>query len=95
MKTLVERSILASIGVLSLTREKAQEIVDALVERGDTKREDAKDLVNRLAERGEEERAAMRKLIRDEVTTAMSEMGLVTQNDIKSLQESIEAFTQE
>jgi polyhydroxyalkanoate synthesis regulator phasin len=92
MKTLIGRGVLASIGLLSLTREKAQEFVDGLVERGETKREDAKDLVDRLAKRGEEERAAMRKLVHDEVSTAMDEMGLVTQKDIQRLAASIEAL---
>jgi len=92
MKTLIGRSVLASIGLLSLTREKAQEFVDGLVEQGETKREDAKGLVDRLARRGEEERAAMRKLIHDEVSTAMGEMGLVTQKDIQELSASIDAL---
>ena len=94
MKTLVGRSVLAGVGLLSLTREKAEEFVDGLVDKGETKREDAKDLVDRLAKRGEEERTAMRELVRNEVSAAISDMGLVTQKDIKKLTASIEALDQ-
>lgn len=92
MKTIIERSFLASIGLLSLTREKAQEFVDRLAEQEGSKHEDTKDLVDRLAKRGEEERAALRKLVHQEVSTVMSEMGLVTQKDIQELKASVKAL---
>ncbi len=92
MKTKIERGLLAGIGFLSLTEEKAREFVDDLVERGKVRREDAEAQVNRLTKRGEEERQAIKKIIHDEVSTVMGKMGLVTQKDFQELTKSIRAI---
>ncbi len=92
MKTKIERGLLAGIGLLSLTEEKAREFVDDLVERGKVRREDAEAQVNSLTKRGEEERQAIKKIIHDEVSTVMGKMGLVTQKDFQELTKSIRAI---
>jgi len=48
MRTLFERSVLAGIGVLSMTHEKAQKIVDELIRRGEVQKDEAKDWVDSL-----------------------------------------------
>lgn len=39
MQTLFERSLLAGIGLLSMTHEKAQKIVDELTQRGEVQKD--------------------------------------------------------
>ena len=85
MHTLIERSFLAGIGLLSMTHDKAQKIVDELIQRGEVQKGEAKDWVEQLVHRGEEERQAIRKLIHDEVKSALDELGLATKEDIQEL----------
>ena len=85
MHTLIERSFLAGVGLLSMTHDKAQKIVDELTQRGEVKKDDAKDWVEQLVHRGEEERQTVRKLIHDEVKKALDELGLATKEDIQEL----------
>jgi len=85
MHTLIERSFLAGVGLLSMTHDKAQKIVDELTQRGEVKKDDAKDWVEQLIHRGEEERQTVRKLIHDEVKNALDELGLATKEDIQEL----------
>jgi polyhydroxyalkanoate synthesis regulator phasin len=94
MRDLVERGLLASLGILSLTREKAQGVVDELVKRGEVRRDDSKGLVDRLVQRGEEERGSFRKLIHDEVAKVARELNLVNQADLQALEKKVEALTQ-
>ncbi len=91
MHTLLERSFLAGIGLLSMTREKAQKIVDELSQRGEVQKGEAKDWVEQLVHRGEEERQAFRKLIHDEVKNALDELSLATKEDIQELAAKVEA----
>jgi len=91
MRTLIERSFLAGIGLLSMTHEKAQKIVDELTQRGEVKKDDAKDWVEQLVHRGDEERLAVRKLIHDEVKSALDELGLATKEDIQELAAKVQA----
>ncbi|GAB4401633.1 MAG: hypothetical protein OHK003_28360 [Anaerolineales bacterium] len=87
MKTLLEKSFLAGIGLLSMTREKAQKIMDELSHEGEVQKNEVTRWVDQLADRGEEERQALRKLIRDEMKKVMDEMGLATKEDIQKLLE--------
>jgi len=91
IRTLIERSFLAGIGLLSMTHEKAQKIVDELTQRGEIQKGEAKDWVEQLVHRGEEERQAIRKLIHDEVKSALDELGLATKQDIQDLAARIDA----
>ncbi len=92
MHTLFERSFLAGIGLLSMTHEKAQKVVDELIRRGEVQRDDAKEWVEQLAQRGDEERQAIHKLIHDEVRSALDELGLATKQDVQDLAAKIETL---
>jgi len=92
MHTLFERSVLAGMGLLSMTHEKAQKIVDELIRRGEVEKDEAKDWVDRLVQRGDEERQSLRKLIHDEVKSALDELGLVTKQDFQDLSARIDTL---
>ena len=87
MSNLFEKGLLAGIGLLSMTREKAQEVIDELSEEGKVQKKEVKDWVEQLTDRGEEERQALRKLVRDEMKKVLDEMGLATKEDIQKLLE--------
>ena len=87
MKTLLEKGLLAGIGLLSMTREKAQKIIDDLSHEGEVQKSEVTHWVDQLASRGEDERTALRKLIRDEMKKVMDDMGLATKEDIQKLME--------
>jgi polyhydroxyalkanoate synthesis regulator phasin len=85
MKTLLEKGFLAGIGLLSMTREKAQKIVEELTHEGEVQRSEVKQWVDQLSDRGEEERQALRKLIREEIKKVLDEVGFATKEDIQKL----------
>jgi polyhydroxyalkanoate synthesis regulator phasin len=87
MKTLLEKSFLAGIGLLSMTREKAQKIIDDLSHEGEVQKSEITRWVDQLSDRGEEERQALRKLVRDEMKKVLDDMGLATKEDIQKLVE--------
>jgi len=91
MRTLIERNLLAGIGLLSMTRDKAQKIVDELTQRGEVQKGESKDLVERLVQRGEEECQSLRTLIHDEVKNTLDELGLATKQDIRDLAARMDA----
>ena len=87
MTTLFEKGILAGMGLLSMTREKAQKVIDDLSHEGEVQKSEVKQWVDKLSDRGEEERQALRKLIRDEMKKVLDEMGLATKEDVQKLME--------
>lgn len=90
LRDLVEKGALIGLGALSMTREKAQALVEELVKRGEARREEMKDLVEKLTSRGEKEREELRKLIREEIESALSELGLATRSDIEALNQKLD-----
>ena len=85
MKTLLEKGFLAGLGLLSMTREKAQKVVEELTHEGELQKSEMKQWVDQLSDRGEEERQALRKLIRDEMKKVLDEVGFATKEDIQKL----------
>lgn len=92
MREIMERSFLVGLGLMSLTREKAQGLVDDLVKRGELRHEDSKGMVDRLVQRGEDERGSFRKLIREEVARAAHDLGLVTRADLETIEKKLETL---
>ena len=85
MKSVLEKGFLAGIGLLSMTHEKAQKVIEELTHEGELQKNEVKQWVDQLSDRGEEERQALRKLVRDEVKKVLDEMGLATKEDIQKL----------
>ena len=54
MTNLVEKALSLGGGALAMTRDKATEIINGLVEKGEVKREEAQALIDDLVARGQE-----------------------------------------
>lgn len=93
MVGLIERGMLAGLGVLTLTRDKVKQFVDKLVEEGEVEPEEASSVVDRLVTRGEEERDELRKLVRQELDKARSGVPVIVRKDIEELSQKIDELT--
>ncbi len=87
-----ERGFLATVGVLSVSREKIQEIVDQLVARGELDRNQGKQLVDKMVQRGQEERETMRSLVRQEIQKVVGELDLASRKDFQVLNDKLDAL---
>ncbi|MEA3340687.1 MAG: hypothetical protein U9R15_12025 [Chloroflexota bacterium] len=93
MAGLIERGMLAGLGMLTLTRDKVSHFVDKLVEDGEVRPEEAPGIVDRLVTRGEEERDELRKLVRQELDKARSSVPVIVRKDIEELSQKIDELT--
>lgn len=89
MKDVLRKLALAGFGVFSLTREKAEQIVKELVEKGQVSAEEAKGVFHDLLEKGERERAALAQVVRNEISRFHQEIGFVTKQEYQALEERI------
>lgn len=76
-------------GTFSLTREKAEKIVEYLIKKGDIGREDARKAIKDLVERGEEERAKFKEYLNDEFSRMLQKRNLVTKTEFRELEERV------
>ncbi len=74
VKDVVEKGFLIGLGVIALAREK----LDEMAKKGEDYRKE-------LIARGEKQREEIRKMVREELQKAFSELGLATKADIEEL----------
>jgi len=81
-------------GTVSLTRERAEIMVDLLIKRGEISREEAKKTINELVDRGEKERAEVKQYLQEEVKNMLQKYSLVTREEFNILQDQINMLEQ-
>lgn len=75
----------AGVGLLVYSKEKAEEFIELLVEKGEMRQDEARKLVNNLIEKGREEKERYREELREKYDAAIKNK-LVTRDDILRLE---------
>ncbi len=89
MTDLIKKMILAGLGALSLTREKAEEITRDLIKRGELAKTDEAKFVRDLMDLVEKNRAGMEEKIEKAVEKAMAKLDIPSRKEINALKEEI------
>ena len=84
-----EKVFLASLGALTLTKEKSKEWVEQLVRKGEIAREEAPEFLRQVAKRGEEVSAELDKRISSAVESLSKSMDFATKSDLDELRREI------
>ena len=94
--SILKNTVLASIGVIQVTKSKAEKIIDDLIKKGELDKSDRKKAVMELLEKAESSTSDLRKKFSSEAQRAgksMSKMtaGLnwATQDDLKKLERKV------
>jgi len=86
---LMEKAFLMGIGVLDVTREKAEQFAEDLIERGKMSQSDAKKVADRVSEIAEEQQEAVRKTVATETEKVMKTTGVATKSEVDELKAQI------
>ncbi|ATW26437.1 phasin-related domain-containing protein [Candidatus Formimonas warabiya] len=87
MTNLLEKSIYLGLGMFMHSREKVEELVEELVNKGEIAKKDAQHFAVDLIKKGEEQREEFKKLIADEIRAALDQMNIASKGDIVSKKE--------
>lgn len=90
MLEIVEKTLLAGIGALSLTQKKAEELIDDLKKRMNLTEEEGKKLREKLCAAAKENQQKLEELAQDEVKKACERIGVVTIEEFEKLQHKVE-----
>lgn len=86
---IIQKSIMFSVGLAAFTKEKAEKMVNELVEKGEVGRDEAKDFLNDLLEKGQQEKDALQNTVKNEVEKVIHNMGLATKQEVEDLKNKI------
>ncbi len=90
MFELVEKTLLAGIGALSLTQKKTEELIAEVQKQFNLSEEKGKELFGKLEEASRENQQKLEELARQEVRRSCERMGLVTAEDLEILRRKID-----
>jgi polyhydroxyalkanoate synthesis regulator phasin len=86
----LDKLMLAGLGAISMTREKAEKIFDEYVSRGETEKAGKTGFVKKLMDHAEENRKHLEELISDQVNKTVNNLNLATKDDIKRLEAKLD-----
>jgi polyhydroxyalkanoate synthesis regulator phasin len=89
MSLKIKDIFLASLGVFAFTKEKAQELVKQLVEKGEITKEESESMLHDFVEKGEKTKMEIKDYVKDEITRIMRESNLASQEKVEELEERI------
>lgn len=91
MSNLFQKTINLGFGLFSYSREKIEELVDEMANRGEIAKSDSKNMVKELIKKGASEKEELKNLIREEFqnsfifTNLPKKEDILTKDDIRAL----------
>jgi polyhydroxyalkanoate synthesis regulator phasin len=89
---LLKRYLDVGMAFTELTRARAERIVKDLVRTGEVQRERAQENVDELLERSRKNTQAVADLVRRELKTQVTRLGLATKDDVSRLERKVDAL---
>ncbi len=90
MLEIVEKTLLAGIGALSLTQKKTEDLLDELKERLNLSEEEGKSLLEKLQKTAKDNQKKLEDLAGEEVKKACERIGVVTEEEFTKLQKKVD-----
>ena len=89
MIDMIEKTVLAGIGILALSQKKAEELAEELKEKLNISEEEGRSLLENLKAAAEENRQKLEKIAREEVEKNLNRIGIVSQHDFDTLKKKV------
>jgi len=90
MQDFLRKAFNLGLGLVTVTKEKAEEIVNELIKKGEVSQEEGKKLVSELLEKGEKSRGELEAQIEKIVKGAVGRLDLPTRKELNELKSEIE-----
>jgi polyhydroxyalkanoate synthesis regulator phasin len=86
----LDKVMLAGLGAMSMTKEKAEEIFDDYVEKGKAQREHRAGFVKDLMDQAEKAKTDLEKVVSEQIEKAINKQPLATKDDIKRIEAKLD-----
>jgi len=89
MIELIGKTLLAGVGVLSLSQKKAEELLKEMKDQMNISEDEGRKILKKLESLAEENRAKLEQTVETEVKKAFERLGLVTKTELSALKSKI------
>ena len=90
MKKILEDILLTGLGTIVLTKEKAQKLIDKMIEQGDLSKKEGRELLDEFLQKTDEETSKISDRISSELKNRLKQAGFVTEEDLKKVNQRID-----
>lgn len=87
---IIKKAMFFGLGLLSLTKEKAEEFVDDLIKRGELSRKEKFKMVDKLLKEAERQEEELVQRINSSIHKIITDLGLPTKKDIDGISKRLE-----
>jgi len=94
-QSLLRKTVLAGIGVYSLTKEKAQDLISELVTKGELSQDDGPKFVKAMMDKADEEVEFLKKMVDARIQQAVSAIRPAYDEQFKALNKKIDKIAKE
>jgi polyhydroxyalkanoate synthesis regulator phasin len=86
----LDKLMLAGLGALTMTRERAEKMFDEYVNKGQAAREGRSGFVKEVLDSAEKTRAEFQKLVSDQVRLTVDSLHLASKEDVQRIEEKLD-----
>ncbi len=90
LTSLIRKGLLVGLGAAVLTKERAESLVDELVDKGELTQKDRPKAVKELLDWAEEEERSLQQKVKEALAQVVSDLNLPTKEDLKRLEIKLE-----
>lgn len=90
MFDLIKKTLLAGAGLAAMTKEKIEEVIGELVEKGNLSEKEGKEVVEELIEKSKTAKKDLEKKIEKIVTESLKKINIPTRDELTEIKERIE-----
>lgn len=89
----LDKMMLAGLGAISMTRERAEKIFDEYVSRGKVEKESRSGFIKAVMEASDKNRQELEKLIAKQINETVKHLNLPTREDIQRLEKKLDKLS--
>jgi polyhydroxyalkanoate synthesis regulator phasin len=89
----LDKMMLAGLGAISMTRERAEQIFDEYVSRGKVEKESRSGFIKAVMDTADKNRQELEKLIAKQIRETIEHLNLPTRDDIKRLEKKLDKLS--
>lgn len=86
----LDKMMLAGLGAVSMTRERAEQMFDEYVNKGQAERDGRSGFVKEVMDSAERTRSELEKMISKQVRETVTTLHLATQEDVQRIEEKLD-----
>lgn len=90
MRDVLAKMLSLGLGIVAVSKEQVEKVVDELVKKGEMAPAEARRMVDEMLERGREERERLGEVIRNQIRKSLTELDLVSREELLTLQQRIQ-----